>query len=134
MVRIRDTGTVADEVLREVMTVLDIEESLLARIEGSDSAERTRELTTPGGTGCEHLGSADLSSWPRTPDGCEECLREGTQWVHLRLCLDCGHVGCCDSSPRRHASAHFSATDHPVVRSFETGEAWRWCFVDEQLG
>jgi CPA1 family monovalent cation:H+ antiporter len=54
--------------------------------------------------------------------------------VHLRLCLGCGHVGCCDSSPQRHATAHFSATHHPVVRSFETGEAWRWCFVDEELG
>jgi monovalent cation/hydrogen antiporter len=134
VVRIRDTGTVAHEVLREVMTVLDIEESLLARIEGADSAQRTRELTTPGGSGCEHLRTADLSTRPNTPAGCEECLRDGTTWVHLRMCLGCGHVGCCDSSPQRHATAHFDATQHPVVRSFETGEAWRWCFVDEELG
>jgi CPA1 family monovalent cation:H+ antiporter len=54
--------------------------------------------------------------------------------VHLRLCLTCGHAGCCDSSPNRHATAHFHATDHPVIRSFEVGEAWRWCYVDEKLG
>jgi uncharacterized UBP type Zn finger protein len=68
-----------------------------------------------------------------TPQGCEECLREGHRWVHLRLCLTCGHVGCCDSSPGRHASKHARETDHPVVRSFERGENWRWCFVDELI-
>ncbi len=56
------------------------------------------------------------------------------EWVHLRLCLACGHVGCCDSSVGRHADRHFHTSDHPVIRSFETGEAWRWCFVDEVLG
>ncbi|MET9351121.1 UBP-type zinc finger domain-containing protein [Streptomyces termitum] len=64
---------------------------------------------------------------------CPECLAEGTNPVQLRLCLSCGHVGCCDSSRGRHASGHFSATGHPVMRSFEPGEAWRWCFVDESL-
>jgi uncharacterized UBP type Zn finger protein len=63
--------------------------------------------------------------------GCEDCLKIGAQWVHLRLCLICGHVGCCDSSPNRHATKHFHATKHPIVRSFEPGETWRWCFVDE---
>ena len=67
---------------------------------------------------------------PRTPEGCEECLSAGSQWVHLRLCLTCGHVGCCDSSPMRHASAH-ATIDHPIVASFEPGEDWRWCYVDE---
>ena len=67
---------------------------------------------------------------PRTPDGCEECLRTGSGWVHLRLCLTCGHVGCCDSSPHKHASAHAAEADHPIVRSFEPGEEWRWCYVD----
>ncbi|WP_019633465.1 ubiquitin carboxyl-terminal hydrolase 14 [Actinomadura atramentaria] len=83
---------------------------------------------------CEHVAElpADTPS-PRTPEGCEDCLAEGSRWVHLRLCLTCGHVGCCDSSPRRHATAHFEATGHPIVRSFEQGEDWRWCFVDEQL-
>ena len=66
-----------------------------------------------------------------TPQGCAECLASGTSWVHLRLCLECGHVGCCDSSPMRHATAHFHGTGHPVIRSFEPGENWRWCYVHE---
>jgi uncharacterized UBP type Zn finger protein len=70
---------------------------------------------------------------PRTPEGCEECLESGSSWVHLRLCLSCGHVGCCDSSPNRHASHHADDTDHPIVRSFEPGEDWRWCYVDQRL-
>jgi hypothetical protein len=69
---------------------------------------------------------------PRTPEGCEECLASGSRWVHLRLCLSCGHVGCCDSSPNRHARAHSRADDHPIAQSFEPGEDWRWCFVDER--
>ncbi|WP_066891749.1 ubiquitin carboxyl-terminal hydrolase 14 [Carbonactinospora thermoautotrophica] len=69
----------------------------------------------------------------RTPEGCEECLAAGDRWVHLRLCLSCGHVGCCDSSPNRHATRHFHATNHPVIRSFEPGEAWRWCYVDDAI-
>jgi CPA1 family monovalent cation:H+ antiporter len=85
-------------------------------------------------TGCEHIAEA-VEAEPAGPDGCEECLAEGYHdWVHLRLCLACGHVGCCDSSPRRHATAHFRQTGHPVVRSFEPGESWRWCYVDEALG
>ena len=63
--------------------------------------------------------------------GCEECLRLGTPWVHLRLCLTCGHVGCCDSSPGRHATKHFHRTTHPVVASFEPGERWAWCYIDQ---
>jgi len=70
---------------------------------------------------------------PRTPAGCEECLKMGSRWVHLRLCLVCGHVGCCDNSPHRHATAHYHATHHPVIRSFEPGEDWGWCYVDEQF-
>lgn len=68
---------------------------------------------------------------PRTFKGCQECLRLGTPWVHLRLCLTCGHVGCCDSSPMRHARAHFHVADHPIVQSMEPGENWRWCYVHE---
>jgi uncharacterized UBP type Zn finger protein len=63
--------------------------------------------------------------------GCEECLRTGGVWVHLRMCLSCGRVGCCDSSPNRHATRHFRATGHPVVRSAEPGEDWAWCYIDE---
>ncbi|MEA5365271.1 UBP-type zinc finger domain-containing protein [Amycolatopsis sp., V23-08] len=66
---------------------------------------------------------------PRTPRGCEECLAAGTPWLHLRLCLTCGHVGCCDSSPRKHASRHAHAIGHPIVRSLEPGENWCWCYV-----
>jgi len=69
---------------------------------------------------------------PRT-GGCEECLRLGTPWVHLRLCLTCGQVGCCDSSPMRHARAHAAETHHVVVRSLEPGENWRWCYAHEQF-
>ena len=63
--------------------------------------------------------------------GCEECLETGGRWVHLRMCLTCGHVGCCDSSPGKHATAHFTETDHPIMRSAEPGESWKWCYVDE---
>jgi uncharacterized UBP type Zn finger protein len=85
-------------------------------------------------TPCGHLGELPAKDpAPLTPDGCAECLVEGTPWVHLRLCLTCGHVGCCDSSPRRHATAHYDQTRHPVIRSFEPGEDWRWCFPDEAI-
>ncbi|QKE84691.1 DHA2 family efflux MFS transporter permease subunit [Arthrobacter sp. NEB 688] len=78
---------------------------------------------------CSHLTDTTPPT-PRT-DGCEECLRDGGTWVHLRLCQACGHVGCCDSSPGRHATAHARTSEHPVVRSFEPGEEWFWCYVDE---
>lgn len=81
---------------------------------------------------CEHLGEVrDVT--PRTPAGCEECLRKGTQWVHLRLCLECGHVGCCDNSVGKHATKHFHRTGHPIIRSFEPRENWGWCYVDELM-
>lgn len=67
---------------------------------------------------------------PRTA-GCEECLRDGTPWVHLRICMSCGHVGCCDSSPHKHATAHWHATQHPIMRSLEPGETWGWCFAEQ---
>ncbi len=67
---------------------------------------------------------------PKT-NGCEECLQMGDTWVHLRLCTHCGHVGCCDSSKNKHATKHFHATHHPIVRSLERGEDWKWCYVDE---
>ncbi len=79
---------------------------------------------------CEHeVGLEPVP--PRTPAGCEECLKLGLPWVHLRLCLSCGHVGCCDSSPGRHATRHAHATTHPVAASLEPGERWAWCYVDE---
>lgn len=66
-------------------------------------------------------------------DGCEECLKSGDPWVHLRMCLTCGHVGCCDSSINKHATAHFHVTSHPIMRSIEPGESWMWCYVDEVM-
>jgi uncharacterized UBP type Zn finger protein len=80
---------------------------------------------------CSHLGTIEITELPASVDGCEDCLREGSVWMHLRICLECGHVGCCDDSPRRHATAHFHATSHPLMRSLEPGEIWSWCFVDE---
>jgi uncharacterized UBP type Zn finger protein len=80
--------------------------------------------------GCTHL-SQIRDAPPRTPDGCEECLATGGRWVHLRLCLTCGHVGCCDDSPGKHATKHYRKGRHPLIRSFEPGEDWAWCYVDE---
>jgi uncharacterized UBP type Zn finger protein len=81
---------------------------------------------------CTHLDKVrDVS--PRTPEGCEECLAIGQEWVHLRLCLSCGHVGCCDSSPGKHTTAHYRKSHHPVVRSFEPGEDWGYCYVDDVM-
>ena len=79
---------------------------------------------------CDHLDQVRAVA-PRTPEGCEECLASGGWWVHLRLCLTCGHVGCCDNSPNRHATKHFHGSGHPLIRSFEPGEDWGWCYVDE---
>ena len=86
----------------------------------------------PARAACRHLDMI-RDVVPSTTLGCEDCLREGTAWVHLRECLTCGHIGCCDSSPRRHARAHWRRTSHPIVRSFEPGEDWAWCFEDEVL-
>ncbi len=82
---------------------------------------------------CKHILKADKTLKPKTPEGCEECLKIGDTWVHLRLCLTCGHVGCCDSSKNKHATKHFQATKHPVIKSFQPDENWMWCFVDEVM-
>ena len=79
---------------------------------------------------CTHLDHVQITELPAAVDGCEDCLAAGTLWLHLRICLECGHVGCCDSSPQRHASAHANAAQHPIIRSLEPGEDWSWCFVD----
>ena len=80
---------------------------------------------------CTHLDAVhDVTP---SAAGCEDCLRIGSSWVHLRLCLTCGKVGCCDSSPNKHATKHFHETGHAIVQSFEPGEEWRWCYVDEQF-
>jgi hypothetical protein len=78
---------------------------------------------------CEHIKHSKKAK-PHTK-GCEECLKMGDSWVHLRLCLECGHVGCCDSSKNKHATKHFHASKHPVVQSLEPGEHWMWCYEHE---
>jgi uncharacterized UBP type Zn finger protein len=83
-------------------------------------------------TRCTHLDQVrDVE--PRTPEGCEECLKMGAWWVHLRLCLECGHVGCCDSSPNKHATKHYHRSSHPIMKSLEPGEDWGYCFVDDLM-
>jgi uncharacterized UBP type Zn finger protein len=77
---------------------------------------------------CTHLDQVRLTHTEK--DFCEDCVESGDSWVHLRMCLSCGHVGCCDSSPNRHASKHYASSSHPLVRSIEPGETWTWCYVD----
>jgi uncharacterized UBP type Zn finger protein len=82
---------------------------------------------------CSHLDSIEYFDPPGEIAGCEECLRLGMSWVHLRMCQMCGHVGCCDNSEGKHATAHFEQTGHPLIRSAEPGEDWSWCYVDEAM-
>ena len=78
---------------------------------------------------CPHL--SQIREVTPSAEGCEDCLKTGSSWVHLRPCESCGYVGCCDSSPNKHATKHFRQTGHPVIKSFEPGEDWGWCYVDE---
>ena len=80
---------------------------------------------------CTHLDTVEITELPESVDGCEDCLATGGRWLHLRICLECGKVGCCDSSPNRHASKHARSAEHPIIRSLEPGEDWSWCFVDQ---
>jgi uncharacterized UBP type Zn finger protein len=84
----------------------------------------------PPQTSCSHLDHVRVTELPESVEGCEDCLKTGDRWVHLRICLECGKVGCCDSSPNRHASRHAESSDHPIIRSLEPGEDWSWCFPD----
>ena len=135
LVRIRDEGLVPHEVLRVALGAIDVEETVLQLGESLNLSDREHDLVPRLLlSACGHLAQAPTSATPGTPKGCRECLEEGLEWVHLRLCLSCGHVGCCDSSVGKHAAGHYTATAHPVMRSFEIGEAWRWCYVDELIG
>jgi hypothetical protein len=82
-------------------------------------------------TRCTHLDQITVTQLPEAVAGCEDCLASGGEWLHLRICLACGHVGCCDDSPNRHATAHGRSSSHALIRSLEPGEEWCWCFVDE---
>ena len=135
VLQVRSAGAVASDVVAEVLAMLDVEESML------DAASRSREELHPTVTGEQSRRAddcPDLAAHPRVetvgdPE-CSACVAEGRRWVHLRQCLSCGHVGCCDSSPGRHAMAHFRETSHPVAQSAEVGESWRWCFVHHLTG
>jgi Na+/H+ antiporter len=132
ILEIRDTGTVPHEVVEEVLAMLDVEESMLDYSEDQQVRSTGVNVTLEGD--CDHLREVRRPVDPDTPGECGDCVREGTAWVHLRLCVSCGHVACCDSSPQRHASVHHESSGHPVMRSAEPGEYWRWCFVDELTG
>jgi uncharacterized UBP type Zn finger protein len=82
---------------------------------------------------CTHLDQVLITELPESVPGCEDCLAIGGEWLHLRICLQCGHVGCCDDSPNRHATAHNRSSGHPIIRSLQPGEIWSWCYVDEVL-
>jgi uncharacterized UBP type Zn finger protein len=82
---------------------------------------------------CTHLDHVLITELPKQVAGCEDCLKMGGQWLHLRICLECGKVGCCDDSPNRHATAHEQASGHPIIRSLEPGEVWSWCYIDELM-
>ncbi len=82
---------------------------------------------------CTHVNTIAVTELPDSVAGCEDCLRDGGVWLHLRICLECGHVGCCDDSPGRHATAHARSAAHPLIRSLEPGETWSWCYEDEVM-
>jgi uncharacterized UBP type Zn finger protein len=82
---------------------------------------------------CTHTDQVEIREVPGEIAGCEDCLRMGGTWVHLRMCQTCGHIGCCDNSPNRHATAHHAQTRHPIIRSAEPGEGWSWCYEDELM-
>jgi CPA1 family monovalent cation:H+ antiporter len=133
VLELRDRGHFPDEVLRAVLEALDIEESVLEGVTEADGHPET-EMAVAVRHSCEHLAAAPRTVEPQNPEGCGECLRQGMSWVHLRLCLGCGLVACCESSPGQHTLAHYRSTGHPVIRSFEPGENWRWCYPDAVLG
>ena len=136
VLKIRSSGTVDHDIIEEVLGSFDIEESMLTiATERSDRLEAETVATPTVSAGpCGHLDHAPPSIAPNGPGICEDCIREGTRTVHLRICLSCGNVGCCNSSVGRHAERHFTLSRHPVMRSFEPGESWRWCYVDERIG
>ena len=130
---VRSKGKVPSEVVSQVLGMLDIEESMLDAGTEARESVRSGTLAFTAGRSCD-----DLTAFPavETVDdpACATCLADGTRWVSLRQCLECGHVGCCDSSIGKHASAHFHETLHPVAESAEPGESWRWCFVHNLTG
>jgi CPA1 family monovalent cation:H+ antiporter len=137
VLEIRSTGTVASDVIRDVLAVLDVEESMLEVATGDEEdREEARNARIVRGDSCDHLDS--MPPVPPTAPGeglvCAECVAAGSHWVSLRRCLACGNVACCDSSPHRHSTGHFHETTHPVMQSAQPGEDWRWCYVHHLTG
>lgn len=134
VLRVRDAGSVDYDILQHVLARLDLEESMIDRFDEADDEQRPEPLGSAGPAGCAHLEQAPLLREPEGELVCADCVAAGLTWVHLRLCTACGTIGCCESSPGNHAAAHHRSTGHPVMRSVEPGEVWRWCYVDELLG
>jgi CPA1 family monovalent cation:H+ antiporter len=130
---VRSKGNVPSEVVTQVLGMLDIEESMLDAGTAAREGVRTGTLAFTAGRRCDDLDAHPAVETPADAV-CATCVADGTRWVSLRLCLDCGHVGCCDSSVGKHASAHFHETLHPVVESADPGESWRWCYVHNLTG
>ncbi|WOQ17176.1 cation:proton antiporter [Raineyella sp. W15-4] len=130
---IRDEGNADQTVVSEVLNGLDLEEVISQRFIDRSDAVRGALAVHSIAEPCSHLQEATDCAVPTSYTGCPDCEREGLTWVHLRMCLACGNIGCCDSSPGNHARKHFEHTGHPVMRSFEPGESWRWCYLDEVI-
>lgn len=134
LIELRDSGELEEELLRDLQRRLDLEESLLPEPESTADAGH-QDVLPERPSGCAHLKEAPTRIPDADPRECAGCVQEGrSDWVHLRVCLDCQYVGCCDSSPRKHASLHYGESEHPVMGSAERGEHWRWCFVDQKVG
>ena len=136
VLEIRSTGTVASDVVREVLSILDVEESMLDIATSEEDAGAPRQTRVVTGTSCDHLDTAGPAVVSSVEDGlvCRQCVELGSHWVSLRRCLACGNIACCDSSPHRHATEHFHDSAHPVMQSAQPGEDWRWCFVHHLTG
>jgi Na+/H+ antiporter len=131
VLEVRDAGQVASEVVSEVLAMLDVEESMIDIAQASrDELKTEYSRIRRTGASCDHLESSPVQEVAQEPSPvCQQCVDEGYTWVSLRLCLECGNIGCCDSSVMRHATGHFRETTHPVMQSAEPLEDWRWCFV-----
>ncbi len=127
VLEIRSLGRVPAEVVADVLARLDVEESMLEYASEEQAEVRNATPRRPGEE-CEHLDRYPVVE-TSTDGTCPQCAATGDRWVALRQCLECGFVGCCDSSPNRHATAHFHAEHHPVMQSAQPGEDWRWCYV-----
>jgi len=137
VLEIRKSGTVPSDVVADVLAMLDVEESMLGMAEEARTEVReTFHEQRMRGVACRdlerHQAVAAVTAEEAADLVCSDCIEEGTRWVALRRCLDCGHIACCDSSPRQHATRHFHETSHPVIQSSEPGEDWRWCYVHHQ--